>query len=337
MFGTISSTLTKEDILKHTTEAEILQHYLGISKIPCLICSPLRNEKKPSFGLFTRDGFSIFYKDFSTGESGNIYTLFKNLWSCSYSEVISRLYNDLKFFGKDITTYKSIKGSKIAVNKSTTDLDVIFRSWEDYDIEYWRTFGIELQWLKYADVYPISHIFFLRDKNRTLYKSEKYAYAFLEHKDCRTTIKVYQPFSSRFKWTNKHDASVISLWTKIPEKGEHIIICSSLKDALCVWSNTEIPCIALQGEGYLMSRTATKNLAKRYKNIYVLFDNDTPGIKGAKNLCQAVATNFSVEFKYLELPRINNQKDASDIYKLLKDKSQFKEIILNLINQSCKE
>lgn len=331
MLGSISSTITKEDILKHTTEADILNYYLGVNKIPCLICSPLRNEKNPSFSLFTRDGFSILYKDFSTGQSGNIYTLLKTLWSCSYNEVISRLYKDLKFFTGSVTSNRSFKRLKTPINSINTDLDVVIRMWEDYDIDYWKSFGIELKWLKYADVYPISHTFFIRDSKKTLYKAEKYAYAYLEHKDCKTTIKIYQPFSKKFKWTNKHDSSVISLWTKIPEKGDNIIICSSLKDALCVWSNTNIPCIALQGEGYLMSKSAVSNLNKRYKNIYVLFDNDDAGIKGANNLCKAVKENFSIDFIPLTIPKINNQKDVSDIYKSLKDKSKFKDLIFKLI------
>ena len=31
------------------------------------------------------------------------------------------------------------------------------REWKDYDIIYWESYGISLKWLKYAEVYPISH------------------------------------------------------------------------------------------------------------------------------------------------------------------------------------
>lgn len=321
MIAPSHSTLTLEDL--KISHADIAYHYLGINKIPCLICSPLRRDNSPSLSLFTKDGVNIFYKDHATKESGNIITLLKKHWHCSYQEVIDRISTDIK--QKSYSTIIKQSGKSIKVNTSSSNIEVVFRQWEDHDISYWKDYGITIEALIYSDVYPISHIYFIKEEGKTLFHAEKYAYVYIEHKDFKTTYKIYQPFSKRLKWLSKHDASVISLWTKIPEKGEKLIIASSLKDALCIWCNTSIPAIALQGEGYMMSNTAISELKKRYKNIYILFDNDEAGIKHSHNLAEVTG------FTCIELPKINNQKDVSDIYKSLEDKQQIKQLINNLL------
>ena len=53
------------DKRKDISDAEIAGYYLGITKVPVRICSPLRQDTKPSFGIYTRDGEHIYYTDFA--------------------------------------------------------------------------------------------------------------------------------------------------------------------------------------------------------------------------------------------------------------------------------
>ena len=69
--GRLSVSL--EDILSRVTESDIIFHYLGISEIPCIINSPLRQDKHPSFGIYSTDGYKIFYTDLATKEKGTLY------------------------------------------------------------------------------------------------------------------------------------------------------------------------------------------------------------------------------------------------------------------------
>ena len=68
-----------EDILTKVTEAELLANYLNVFRVPCIINSPLREDKRPSFGLYTNDGKRIFYTDLSTGDRGGIFDLLGKL------------------------------------------------------------------------------------------------------------------------------------------------------------------------------------------------------------------------------------------------------------------
>ena len=328
MISSGKSSFTLDDVLRVASEAQIVSYYLGILKVPCIINSPLRQDKHPSFGLYSPNGTEINYIDFSTRDSGTIFTLLKNMWNLDYPEVFKRICQDFSKFNSKATVIKSSKCDITSQGSSSNiDMKCKVREWKDYDLEYWASYGITLPWLKYANVYPISHKIIVKDGKEFVFGADKYAYAYVEFKEGKTTLKIYQPFNKRgFKWANKHDRSVISLWTKVPKTGDKIVVCSSLKDALCLWANTSIPAIAIQGEGYGISNTAINELKRRYKEVYILLDNDEAGLRDGEKL------SASTGFINLVLPNINGAKDVSDLYKSLENKKRFKDIILNLFN-----
>ena len=328
MISSGKSSFTLDDVLRVSSEAQIVSYYLGIQKVPCIINSPLRQDRHPSFGLYSPNGTEINYIDFSTRDSGTIFTLLKNMWNLDYPEVFKRICQDFSKFNSKATVIKSSKCDVTSQGSSSNiDMKCKVREWKDYDLEYWASYGITLPWLKYANVYPISHKIIVKDGKEFVFGADKYAYAYVEFKEGKTTLKIYQPFNKRgFKWANKHDRSVISLWTKVPKTGDKIVVCSSLKDALCLWANTSIPAIAIQGEGYGISNTAINELKRRYKEVYILLDNDEAGLRDGEKL------SASTGFINLVLPNINGAKDVSDLYKSLENKKRFKDIILNLFN-----
>lgn len=317
-----------EDIYKVTTEAEITHYYLGISSIPCKINSPLRLDRSPSFGLFSPNGSRITWIDFSSGERGGIFDLLGKMWNTNFKETLARIYKDFSKFNGS-TKIESTGHMPIAPHINVGNNDVTMeckvREWRKHDIEYWESYGISLEWLKYANVHPISHKIIIKKGQRYVFGADKYAYAYAEFKDGKTTLKIYQPYNKQgFKWSNKHDRSVISLWTKVPPTGDRVCICSSLKDALCLWSNTGIPALAIQGEGYTISDTAVSELKRRFKNVYILLDNDEAGLKDAKILASKTG------FTNIVLPNINGAKDVSDLYLSLQDKEKFQKIMTGL-------
>lgn len=326
-FGTGELSITLEDILAKTTEFEILNYYFMVDELPIVINSPLREDNKPSFGLYTLDDKKVHYYDFSTKDKGGLFDLLMKYWGESYKATLMRVWEDLPNFSNTNVklnnttkkkTYQSLKSRNI-------DLQCKVREWRDYDLDYWASYGISLEWLKYADIYPISHKIVIRDNQRYVFGADKYAYAYVERKEGKVTLKIYQPFNKGgYKWSNRHDRSVISLWTKVPEFGDRICICSSMKDALCLWANTGIPSLSIQGEGYGMSDTAINELKRRYKHIYILLDNDEAGLLDAEKLAQTTG------FANIVLPQFNGGKDVSDLFKSLQDPNKFKNMVLDL-------
>lgn len=296
--------------ISHIREADIAAYYLGVKSIPCLIASPLRQDRRPSFSLFSNNGEEVGFLDYSTREHGSIIDLLMRMWNCSFVEAKKRIANDMGDAKLNISVGKGSYSSRIPVRtNSGIDLQCRVREWRDYDIEYWNSYGISLKWLKYADVYPISHKIVIKDDISYAFGADKYAYAYVEFKEGRTTLKIYQPFNTRgFKWANRHDRSVISLWTKVPAEGDRVCICSSLKDALCLWANTGIPALAIQGEGYGMSDTAVSELKRRFKEVFICLDGDPPGVSDSLSLQKKTG------FKIIACPLIGQAKDWSDIY-----------------------
>lgn len=331
--GKSEPTVTLDSVLDRTTEFNILSYYLGINSIPCKINSPLRQDKNPSFGLYSSDGEKIHYRDFANRESGGTFDLLCKLWNCTYKEALIRVWNDIPKFSEGPCTVQSNTQSKVRRLDNHSELMCRVREWRDYDIEYWSSYGISLEWLKYAEVWPISHKIIIKDGHRYTFSADKYAYAYVEHKEGKVTLKIYQPFNKDgYKWSNKHDSSVISLWTKIPPKGDRVCICSSLKDALCLWANTGIPSISVQGEGYKISDTAISELKRRYKQVFILFDNDEAGLIDGRKLSESTGfTNVVLP----EFEEYGHPKDVSDLFHALHDKEKFKEIMIGLfINKS---
>lgn len=340
-FSKGNPSITLDEILYKTTELDILSYYLNIKKVPCIINSPLREDNKPSFGIYSPDKVRINFIDFATKERGTIFTLLKLLWHVSFKEVLYRIYNDMIAYYDNINNLSNSNNSynlyKIKTTNTinirslhecnNTELKCKVREWRDYDIEYWSSYGISLEWLKYAEVYPISHKIIIKEGNTYVFGADKYAYAYVEHKENKVTLKIYQPLNTNgYKWCNKHNSSVVSLWTKVPKYGDKICICSSLKDALCLWSNVGIPSLSIQGEGYSISTTAIKELKRRYKHIYICLDNDAAGLKDAEKLSKETG------FTNIILPKFVGGKDISDYYKI-KGKKCFIKTIKSLFNQ----
>lgn len=281
----------------------LLTPYFGVSKLPFLMKSPFREDKHPSFALYSKEKNVVLYYDFVTKESGNLLQLLQRLWGCSLRDVLRRI-------SKDPAVQIVIqRGGKRKLISKGIQLECKVREWEDYDIEYWKQFGITLPWLKFADVYPISHTIVTKNGYTFAYKADKYAYAYAEFKEGKTTLKIYQPFSKTIKWSSTHDKSVISLWTKVPDN-QDVCICSSLKDALCLWINLGIPSIAIQAEGFPISETALRVLRDHHPHIFICLDNDETGLKDAEALSEKTG------FKNVVIPPFEGGKDISDYYKI---------------------
>ena len=322
-----TDTISIDDVRRITTDYEVVNKYLGISVVPSNINSILREDKNPSLCIFPYKG-SLFFKDFGTNQSGNIYQLLSLYWNIPLNQVYRKIYNDFTSTNYKSCCCKNKISKTIIKKKSNINIKVKIRDWKPWDIEYWSSYGISLKWLEYCDIFPISHIFLIHQNGEQLIISaDKYAYVYIERKDNKVSLKIYQPYSTNFKWMSKHDASVWDLWTKIPEKGDKLIITSSRKDALCLWANTGIPSLSLQGEGYVPKEKVINQLKERYNKIYVFYDNDFKNkVNNGRNYGRILAEKFNLQ--QIEIPTEYKSKDPSDLYK-----NWGKEVFLNVINQ----
>lgn len=317
-----SISISREDI--YLSDLEICKRYLGISKIPCSIQSPLRDDDEcPSFSFFERDG-TLFWKDFGTGESGTIITLLARLWHSKYKEVLLKIKADCST--NCVPSNKLVKRYKGKIHLlNTSSVDVITRKWKQWDIDYWSSYGICKDFAVWCNVYPISDIIFIKEhdgkQEKIIIPAEKYAYAYFEWKDDKQSIKIYQPYSQTIKWLSKHDSSVWDLWKQAflyakMKSNDCLIITSSRKDAMCLWNNLGIPSIAMQGEGYKPKPQVMEQILSTYKHVYIWYDNDfrhkndNPGQDNARSIISLYPS-----IKNICIPSTYHCKDPSDLFK----------------------
>lgn len=324
--GRTSPSINEEEVFKNISETEVLSSvFPEIKSIPCLINSPLRKDNHPSFGIHVDKEGHLRYKDFATGEGGGLLSLLCKYWNCSYSQTLQKV--GLMAKGQNIPIKDIKPRNNIQVLKhEPIRVEVKVRQWQQHDIDYWHSYGCSIKLLRYAEVYPISHKIIFKGDKKYIFGAPKYSYVFIEHKEGKTTKKIYSPYASKYKWVTDNDSSVIGLWDKVPKQGDKLCICSSLKDSIALWSNSDIPCIYLQGEAFNISNTALKELKKRFKTIFICFDNDPPGLSDSKNLSEKTGLTNII------LPPFNGGKDISDYIKLF-GTEEFKKNIVPLFKQ----
>ena len=317
-------------LLGKTSEFDIMRFYLNIDVLPALINSPLRQDRNASVSIFSPDGVKVFYKDFGTGEHGSIFDLLGRMWNRTFSETITKIWDDIdRVKHNRVNLNRTRRG---VIHKSNSILEVRTRQWFDYDMEYWNSYGISREWLEFGDVYPISHILITRDNITKVIPAEKLAYVYVERKDGKVSLKVYQPKSQRLKWLSKHDSSVWDLWSRLPDRGDTLFITSSRKDALCLWENTGIPSVSLQGEGYVPKEKVINQLKQRFGRVIIFFDNDYDKDENHGHIyASRLSGMFDVDM--VEIPSEYKSKDPSDLFKN-HGAETFRRVIKELVKQS---
>lgn len=338
--GKTSSSISKTEIFERYSEVQVVCAVFNLTSIPCRIQSPFRVDNNPSFSIYMNDSGHVCYKDFGDKNShGSLLDLLCKFWDCSFYQVFDKILDIMQKHDGTDPTIKP-KQVKVLTRKEASELtkiQVAVRPWRDYDYEYWRSYGVEPQWLRYSGILPISHkIIYKKDVetgkiNKYIFPADKLAYIMREYKDGKLSLKVYQPMNTKgFKWCSKMDSSVWGLWTKIPEKGDNLIIGSSVKDCLNISCNLHIPAICMQGEGYWPKPQIIDELKSRYKNIIVFFDND---YSNENNPGRADSIKLSKEFnlKRAEIPDEYEAKDVSDLYKKY-GKEKYLEIMHSILD-----
>lgn len=328
---------TVKDIFKYTNSYDLFRHYIGDFKIGKPFLSPLRPEKEPSFSIFLGSKGDILFNDFVLGV-GDIMNFLMIRDNLTLREAICKIVQDSDLsdkFRSDLTYMPKtnvFKHDKIIMDTKTV-ISVKRRVWSVRDTQFWSQYHITKDVLRKYKVAALSYIFY----NGKPIKAETYSYCFLEMKDNIESFTIYQPYSKERKWNKSHDSSVFYGWRQLPEKGDKLIITKSLKDVMTIDTLTGIPTVALQNEKIKPKPQVIAELKRRFKKIYLLYDNDFGNEeKGKTNYGRTFGKNIVKEFDLIqiEIPdRLANKYKAKDISDLAKysGKGYVVDILINNI------
>jgi len=313
-----------KDLLKLTTEYDIYSFYIGNQfKIGKVMRSPLREDIHPSFGIFKSSvRGNLMWKDQATGKSGNVIQFVSDKFNESYNDALRRIIQDIEHLNIRSTE----KGREIQeiYNKTKTIISVQKKNFTEVDDEYWEQYFITREILKKHNVYPIL-TFWVNDIPSNLFYSKEqplYAYQIFDK------FQIYSPKANRKnKFRNSTTIYDIHGLEQLPDYGRLLIITKSKKDVMVLdrlGYNSVAPC----GENTPIPKSIIQNLKERFDRILILYDNDAPGMKGAKKLAE------ENDLQYVYIPIDYNLmfkiKDISDFvknYKITRTKELIKKLI----------
>lgn len=320
----VTDEVTLEKILKKTNEFSIFKYYIPeLEKLNKAISSPLRTDRNPSWSLFESSSSEIMYKDFATGESGNIIKFVQRKFEDvnNYPQALNKIWDDIIANNK----FKTINAKDYSNGNDKVHISIKRKYFTKNDIEYWEQFSISKKTLKFFDVYPIEAYWVNDKKGNLIYTKEQPMYAY----KLFNKFKIYRPYSKsrEDKWRTNCGYYDIQGIKQLPKQSDLLIITKSLKDIMSLYE-LGYNAIAPQSEQSVIPVSIMKNLQDRFKRIVVLYDNDEGGKTGAKKLNNKynIKTLF-IPQHYIELYRI---KDISDCIKEM-GMNKTKEILRKLI------
>lgn len=319
-------------LISEIPEELIYYRYLGPNfRIKGVTLSPFRSDLRPSFGVFFENG-RLIYNDFGSEDSGDVYSfVIKYYREVKKLTFLREMINQFRADFQDVTgdnrgqvPYRqSINYTKLKNKlKSDFELEVRICDFNRKHLEYWSKFGITESILKAFNVFPISH-YFINGKG---YTADPIAFVYIESKDNRLSLKVYQPNNYSFKWISNTDFSVHQGYRMLPTVGELMIITKSLKDVMAIKAILDIPAIGVQGEKSRMKESVRFEYLSRFKHVLCLFDNDKEG----KNLSEYFKNTYNMD--YIMIPGAYASKDFSDLVKN-HGKEVAKELLINLLKE----
>ena len=300
----------------------------------------MRDDKKPTFGLYYNSRGELRYKDFN-GSQGSCFDLVMNMYRVDFYEGLQIINRD---FSLGFGSFAERKGNVYTILAKREKLDYTefkekFKSknthiqfkpqlFTSHDIGYWMCYGITKDTLVKFNVYSAKYVF-LR-KHLVMYYNRHcpvYCYVFPDNK-----VKVYRPLASKFRWLSNTSSDNIQgrlPWLK--EEGD-LIITKSMKDVMCLYE-LGYKAVAPQGETQHLSKSIIEDFFVKFKKIYILFDNDAAGLQGTLKLYQQLSAYFDEDKLFnITVPLESECKDISDFYAMYG-----KEETLDLLTRKIKE
>ena len=328
--------LSKEKILDKVTEYQIFAYYIDDFKVGKKICSPMRDDKNPSWKVTNSRNNRLYYTDYSSGEYGDCFSFVKGLFSLNFYQCLERIAYDMSIsdvkpkYVSDVRNIGNTVDNVEIAYSFKTDIGVNKSDMLESDIDYWNKYGLGNKILSKYNVIKCSKVFL----NGTVFWSASEAnpiYAYVFFKDDIYTFKIYRPKAEKGeKWLSNTNKTILQGWDQLPKTGKNLIITKSLKDVM-VLRSLGFPSIAMQNEVSSIKDTVVDELYSRFEKIFLLQDFDHAGVTGSNKLRKAYGFKcfFIQNFK----TRGNGLKDISD-YREVNNYENTKQLINKYINET---
>ena len=306
--------VTKDLILSHFTEEQIMEYYL---KVPIhkkkLFRSPLRIDKMPTCSIFRNNKGILIFKDFATGQHLNCFGVVMEKFHCNYYQALDIIANDFGLVQNNNITKNEGKINLKPIKITDTEpskIQIEIQNFSENELKWWNDYGITIELLKKYNIYSCKYVFL--NNSIVAESSDKcpiYGYYGGKDKDKKELWRCYFPFRKSHRFLTNWSAKKIQGFNQLPRKGKICIITKSMKDVMAL-AAYRIPAIAPNSEHLFISDNVLEGLKERFKYIIVLYDQDR---KGKLNMAKIRSEHR--ELIYLVIPKEYGAKDFSDFRK----------------------
>jgi len=320
-FSRVVQAVDKEQILSYLTEEQIYKRFCP--EFPTtLMCSPLRNDKNPSFSFFQTQSGKWMWKDFNPAYgSGDVFDFVMIKEGVDFIQalrIIQEAFNldSQKVYSEGI---EMVKGSRRKSGGTTNRsfIQAVYTDWRDRDYEVWHKWNISPAVLHAYKIKVAESIWKFnprKDKTKILWAKYRNSNPIYYWKsEFSSHLKCYRPLedNSKAKWlSNSDNLTDVQGYVqcRIKEKRQPLILTKSMKEVM-FFRQWGFNAMAGHTEGSTFIPDFIRHLRKYCHPIITVYDNDIAGIVGAmkmKNL-YGIPPVFVCE-QY-------GQKDPTDLWK----------------------
>lgn len=302
--------LSKEAVFSKVSSYQIIKFYIPIVNLNGAFSSPWRKDTHPSCSLFFTSTGTALIKDFANGEVLDGVSLVMKLKNVDFYTALNHINNDmgLNLIGNTCnrTTSSVIIPGDIKQSSRKAVIRVKYREWNDSDVLFWGKYNISISRLIESDTYPIDFFWI----GEHVFKAEKLSYVYhFYKKEGIDLMKIYQPYSDKFKWVSNIDTTVVDGIKNIDTNCKYLIITKSRKDRLTL-NSLGYNSIATNNETSFMPLDVFEKLHGIYDDIYILFDNDEAGNINSKKFSELYNL---IDIKIQDYHGEIRTKDISDL------------------------
>ena len=306
----VSEELNYETILSKISEYDIFRWYMPNKKweVNRVTYSPFRNESRPSFTIYSKDG-RLFYLDFSDPHyRGGCFDFVRQLFNVGYNEcqeMIDRDFNlgirikkrdDLPSHTEIVSKYEQPE----KLEKKYSHIQVITRKFTNEELEYWNQYHQDIEDLKENNVYSIKKLYLNRSIVHLKETELRFGYFYDGH------WKIYRPFSKDSKWFPNNTPITTMDGKDNLDKTKMAFINKSKKDYMVMKKIYPHSC-AVQNEGVACFSEENVDFLKHNSSSQILsFDSDVPGVKNSKMVTEMF------NFDYCNVPKYYLQEGIKD-------------------------
>lgn len=301
--------LSTSDVYSLVSQENIYNYYLGETiRDNTLYKCCFHKDGTPSLGFYKTKYGNIRYNCFGCKAEGGAIEFVMNKLQLNFPQALNRIKEDFNLNRlKPITTE-----TKISIKDPTTKKTILIpteRPFELRDKKYWNRFGIELQDLIKANIFPCSKVYYERNgevKTLCFETNDNPIYCF---KIAEGIYKLYRPLnpSKKGKWFSNTGAEDLQGMCLLTEKRDLLFITSSFKDVLVLYKlgyQAVAPC----GEGVRIPEKVLDYLAATTEDENIIYFNDSD--EAGKKYTEILSKETG--YKSIFIPDNYVQKDISD-------------------------